>query len=276
MVLIYAAVGEPLLGAVFGDDLTEASGALPWLGLAMALLACVYLSVQYLLAMGHRRFVGRARRGGRRRGAGAARRRRRPDRHRARAGRTSAGVRVLCVAATPVSLAQWRAPGTGALTLETTLREDALAAVRRYAEEALAPSEFVAGRDDGPRRRPGDRRARARGAGRRLARRLAHRGPLRRALRARVRARRRARPRPAGRLGLAGEPAGAGRRVLAPARAAARAGGRGDHPRAGLRDDDRADLPAGSRAGLRGRGDRHAQPVARRVRRGDRRAHARA
>jgi O-antigen/teichoic acid export membrane protein len=57
MVLIYAAAGEPLLGAVFGDDLTEASGALPWLGLAMALLACVYLSVQYLLAMGHRRFV---------------------------------------------------------------------------------------------------------------------------------------------------------------------------------------------------------------------------
>jgi O-antigen/teichoic acid export membrane protein len=57
MVLIYATAGEPLLEAVFGDDLTEASGALPWLGLAMALLACVYLSVQYLLAMGHRRFV---------------------------------------------------------------------------------------------------------------------------------------------------------------------------------------------------------------------------
>jgi O-antigen/teichoic acid export membrane protein len=57
MVLIYAAAGEPLLGAVFGDDLTEASGALPWLGLAMALLACVYLSVQFLLAMGHRRFI---------------------------------------------------------------------------------------------------------------------------------------------------------------------------------------------------------------------------
>jgi O-antigen/teichoic acid export membrane protein len=57
MVLIYAAAGEPLLRAVFGDDLTEASGALPWLGLAMALLACVYLTVQYLLAMGHRRFI---------------------------------------------------------------------------------------------------------------------------------------------------------------------------------------------------------------------------
>jgi O-antigen/teichoic acid export membrane protein len=57
MVLIYAAAGEPLLRAVFGDDLTEASGALPWLGLAMALLACVYLSVQFLLAMRHRRFI---------------------------------------------------------------------------------------------------------------------------------------------------------------------------------------------------------------------------
>jgi O-antigen/teichoic acid export membrane protein len=57
-VLIYATAGEPLLRAVFGDDLTEASGALPWLGVAMALLACAYLSVQYLLALHRRRFVG--------------------------------------------------------------------------------------------------------------------------------------------------------------------------------------------------------------------------
>jgi O-antigen/teichoic acid export membrane protein len=57
MVLVYAAAGRPLLGAVFGDDLTAASGALPWLGLAMALLACTYLSVQYLLALGHARFI---------------------------------------------------------------------------------------------------------------------------------------------------------------------------------------------------------------------------
>ena len=57
MVLIYAAAGEPLLRAVFGDDLTEASGALPWLGLAMALLACVYLATQFLLAMHRRRFI---------------------------------------------------------------------------------------------------------------------------------------------------------------------------------------------------------------------------
>jgi O-antigen/teichoic acid export membrane protein len=58
MVLIYATVGKPLLGAVFGDDLTEASGALPWLGLAMTFLACAYLGTQFLLAMHQRRFIG--------------------------------------------------------------------------------------------------------------------------------------------------------------------------------------------------------------------------
>jgi O-antigen/teichoic acid export membrane protein len=58
MVLIYTLGGESLLRAVFGDDLTEASGALPWLGLAMTLLACAYLSVQYLLALHRRRFIG--------------------------------------------------------------------------------------------------------------------------------------------------------------------------------------------------------------------------
>jgi O-antigen/teichoic acid export membrane protein len=57
MFLIYAVAGEPLLAAVFGEDLTEASDALPWLGLAMTLLACAYLSVQYLLAMGRAMFI---------------------------------------------------------------------------------------------------------------------------------------------------------------------------------------------------------------------------
>jgi PST family polysaccharide transporter len=57
MVLIYAVAGEPLLRVVFGSDLTEASGALPWLGIAMSLLACTYLCVQYLLAMGRSRFI---------------------------------------------------------------------------------------------------------------------------------------------------------------------------------------------------------------------------
>ena len=58
MVLVYAVAAKPLLGTVFGDDLTQASGALPWLGLAMALLACVYLAVQYLLAIGRIGFIG--------------------------------------------------------------------------------------------------------------------------------------------------------------------------------------------------------------------------
>jgi O-antigen/teichoic acid export membrane protein len=57
MVLIFAVGAEPLLRIVFGEDLTEAAGALPWLGLAMTLLACSYLSVQYLLALGRANFI---------------------------------------------------------------------------------------------------------------------------------------------------------------------------------------------------------------------------
>jgi O-antigen/teichoic acid export membrane protein len=57
MVLIFAVGAEPLLKAVFGEDLTEAAGALPWLGLAMTLLACSYLAVQYLLALGRASFI---------------------------------------------------------------------------------------------------------------------------------------------------------------------------------------------------------------------------
>ena len=57
MVALYAVAAEPLLQAVFGPDLTGAADALPWLGLAMALLACAYLSVQYLLALGRSSFI---------------------------------------------------------------------------------------------------------------------------------------------------------------------------------------------------------------------------
>jgi O-antigen/teichoic acid export membrane protein len=57
MVLLYAIAGEPLLRVVFGDDLAEASDALPLLGLAMTLLACTYLSVQYLLGLHRARFI---------------------------------------------------------------------------------------------------------------------------------------------------------------------------------------------------------------------------
>jgi O-antigen/teichoic acid export membrane protein len=58
MMLIFGLGGESLLEAVFGEDLTDAAGALPWLGLAMTLLACTYLAVQYLLAIGRWKFIG--------------------------------------------------------------------------------------------------------------------------------------------------------------------------------------------------------------------------
>ena len=57
MVLVYAVAGQLLLETVFGEDLTLASDALPWLGAAMVFLACSYLAVQYLLALGHSRFI---------------------------------------------------------------------------------------------------------------------------------------------------------------------------------------------------------------------------
>jgi O-antigen/teichoic acid export membrane protein len=57
MLFVYAVAAEPLLRTVFGPDLTDAAGALPWLGLAMTLLACAYLGVQYLLALDEWRFL---------------------------------------------------------------------------------------------------------------------------------------------------------------------------------------------------------------------------
>jgi O-antigen/teichoic acid export membrane protein len=57
MTLVYSVAGHELLAAVFGEDLTAASDALPLLALAMSLLAWAYLSVQYLLALGRASFV---------------------------------------------------------------------------------------------------------------------------------------------------------------------------------------------------------------------------
>jgi len=57
MVLVYAVAAEPVLRLAFGEKLTGGTGALPWLGLAMAFLACSYLCVQYLLALGRVNFV---------------------------------------------------------------------------------------------------------------------------------------------------------------------------------------------------------------------------
>ena len=42
-VLLYLVGAEPLLTAIFGPSYASASGALPWLAVAMSLLACAYL-----------------------------------------------------------------------------------------------------------------------------------------------------------------------------------------------------------------------------------------
>ena len=57
MVLIYAVAAKPLLEIVFGENFGPAAGALPWLAVAMALLSCAYLAVQYLLALGKAAFI---------------------------------------------------------------------------------------------------------------------------------------------------------------------------------------------------------------------------
>jgi len=57
MITLYTFFGEQIMAAVFGDDLTEASGALPLLAVAMALLACAYLAVQYLIALERSSFL---------------------------------------------------------------------------------------------------------------------------------------------------------------------------------------------------------------------------
>ena len=50
-VLLYIVAAEPVLVAIFGQAYAEGAGALPVLAVAMTLLACAYLSVQYLLAL---------------------------------------------------------------------------------------------------------------------------------------------------------------------------------------------------------------------------------
>ncbi len=58
MVLIYAAAGRSILRIAFGHKFVSASGALPWLGIALCFLACTYVAVQYHLALHRWRFVG--------------------------------------------------------------------------------------------------------------------------------------------------------------------------------------------------------------------------
>jgi glycosyltransferase involved in cell wall biosynthesis/O-antigen/teichoic acid export membrane protein len=55
--LIFAAAPDLLLRLAFGPDLTQASGALIFLGAAMTLLAVAYLTVQYMVALGETRFL---------------------------------------------------------------------------------------------------------------------------------------------------------------------------------------------------------------------------
>jgi O-antigen/teichoic acid export membrane protein len=56
-VLLYIVGAEPVLVAVFGSQYADGAGALPWLAIAMSLLACAYLSVQYLLALERTNFL---------------------------------------------------------------------------------------------------------------------------------------------------------------------------------------------------------------------------
>jgi glycosyltransferase involved in cell wall biosynthesis/O-antigen/teichoic acid export membrane protein len=55
--LLYVVAARPVLIAVFGKAYAGGAGALPVLAVAMSLLACAYLSVQYLLALERANFL---------------------------------------------------------------------------------------------------------------------------------------------------------------------------------------------------------------------------
>jgi glycosyltransferase involved in cell wall biosynthesis/O-antigen/teichoic acid export membrane protein len=57
ILVVYTFFAEPLLELVYGSSLSAAASALPWLAVAMTLLACAYLSVQYLLALRRSAFL---------------------------------------------------------------------------------------------------------------------------------------------------------------------------------------------------------------------------
>jgi glycosyltransferase involved in cell wall biosynthesis/O-antigen/teichoic acid export membrane protein len=56
-VVLYVVAAKPVLIAVFGHQYAGSAGALPVLAVAMSLLACAYLSVQYLLALERANFL---------------------------------------------------------------------------------------------------------------------------------------------------------------------------------------------------------------------------
>ncbi|HEY6780622.1 MAG TPA: glycosyltransferase [Thermoleophilaceae bacterium] len=55
--LVYAVAGQKVLEIAFGPELATESAALPWLALAMTLLAGVYIAVQFLLALDRHGFL---------------------------------------------------------------------------------------------------------------------------------------------------------------------------------------------------------------------------
>ena len=54
---VFAAAPRLLISLAFGSEFTSAAGALVVLGVAMTLLACAYLTVQYMLALGRTSFL---------------------------------------------------------------------------------------------------------------------------------------------------------------------------------------------------------------------------
>jgi O-antigen/teichoic acid export membrane protein len=56
-ILIFAVASNPLLKTVFGSKFTSSASALPFLGLAMSLLAVTFLTVQYKLALHRAQFI---------------------------------------------------------------------------------------------------------------------------------------------------------------------------------------------------------------------------
>jgi O-antigen/teichoic acid export membrane protein len=55
--LIFWVAGDLVLELAFGPEYVQAADALPLLGSAMALIACAYLAVQYMVALGEVRFL---------------------------------------------------------------------------------------------------------------------------------------------------------------------------------------------------------------------------
>jgi O-antigen/teichoic acid export membrane protein len=58
MTLLYALGGGQVMSAAFGHKFQGGAAPLPWLGVALSMLACTYLAVQYHLALHRWRFIG--------------------------------------------------------------------------------------------------------------------------------------------------------------------------------------------------------------------------